>query len=253
MMDCFSAPIEGLTAITTTGQVKLHLAFETPFAAWYIRNATQLPLGQVVFQLGENQVCILEPETRKVARISSGRGPVVVVQGLEMAASTSSADRERQTGAASLTRMALETQGEPDPWSKVELDLTALDEAGLRGPPDGKVAVAYEFAIPDTATHRAEIAAIDPTVQFMPGSRGRIGAGEGQCLCIGSTHQDNYQDWYWVRGRVDLDTSQGVARFYRDGAVVVTFDWGREEYTLHRLGRVQTRAQDWLPFGQSPF
>ena len=46
-----------------------------------------------------------------------------------------------------------------------------------------------------------------------------IGLGEGQCLCIGSTHQDNYQDWYWVRGRVDLDTSQGVARFYRDGAV----------------------------------
>jgi len=64
----------------------------------------------------------------------------------------------------------------------------------LRGPADGKAAVAYELAIPDTATHRAEVAAIDPTVRFMPGSRGRIGAGEGQCLCIGSTHQGGYQE-----------------------------------------------------------
>ena len=85
-------------------------------------------------------------------------------------------------------------QVEPDPWAKVELDLTALDEAGLRGQPDGKVAVAYEFAIPDTATHRAQVAAIDPTIQFMAGSRGRIGAGEGQCLCVGSTHQDSYRE-----------------------------------------------------------
>jgi hypothetical protein len=38
----------------------------------------------------------------------------------------------------------------PDPWAKVEMDLTQLDEAGLRGPPDGKVADAYEFAIPNT-------------------------------------------------------------------------------------------------------
>jgi hypothetical protein len=31
------------------------------------------------------------------------------------------------------------SQGESDPWAKVELDLTQLDEAGSRGPPDGKV------------------------------------------------------------------------------------------------------------------
>jgi len=35
--------------------------------------------------------------------------------------------------------------------------------------------------------------AIDPMVQFMPGSRGRIGAGEGQCQCLGSTYQDDYR------------------------------------------------------------
>jgi hypothetical protein len=75
--------------------------------------------------------------------------------------------------------------------SKVRLDLSSLDNDGLRGPPHGKVAVAYEFAIPDLEQCRNEVAAIDRTVRFMAGSPGRVGAGEGQCLCIGSTHQSN--------------------------------------------------------------
>ena len=79
-------------------------------------------------------------------------------------------------------------------WSRVELNLAQVDDSGLRGPSDGKVAVAYEFVIPNTEDCRAEVAAIDPTVQFLPGSRGRIGAGIGQCLCIGSTHQDDYRE-----------------------------------------------------------
>jgi hypothetical protein len=78
--------------------------------------------------------------------------------------------------------------------SKVELDLSLLDNDGLRGPPHGKVAVAYEFAIPDRDRCRDEVAAIDPTVRFMAGSPGRVGAGEGRCLCIGSTHQENYRE-----------------------------------------------------------
>jgi len=76
----------------------------------------------------------------------------------------------------------------------IELDLEALDGDGLRGPPDGKVAVAYEFAIPDTPEARAVVQGIDPTVEFHPGSRGRIGAGPGTCLCIGSTHQPRHRD-----------------------------------------------------------
>ena len=59
----------------------------------------------------------------------------------------------------------------------IEIDLAAIDTDGLRGPPDGKVAVAYEFVIPDTAAARRRVLAIDPAVEFMPGSRGRIGAG----------------------------------------------------------------------------
>lgn len=75
---------------------------------------------------------------------------------------------------------------------KIEMDLDQLDKDGLRGPPNGKVAVAYEFAIPNNAAYKSEVRSIDPTVQFMPGSRGRIQAQEDQCLCIGSTHQPNY-------------------------------------------------------------
>lgn len=81
----------------------------------------------------------------------------------------------------------------PDPLAKVELDLDKLDTAGLRGPANGKVAVSYEFCIPNTDACKVEVKAIDSTVQFMPGSRGRIGATKEQCLCIGSTHQKDFR------------------------------------------------------------
>jgi hypothetical protein len=78
--------------------------------------------------------------------------------------------------------------------AKIESDPDSLDEAGLRGPADGKVAVACEFAIPDTERCRNRVRSIDRTVQLMAGSRGRVGAGEGECLCIGSTHQENHRE-----------------------------------------------------------
>ena len=81
-----------------------------------------------------------------------------------------------------------------DPRAKIDFDLEALDADGLRGPPDGKVAVDYEFAIPDTAAAREEVSRIDPSVAFMAGSRGRIGAKPGQCLCLGSTHQPRHRE-----------------------------------------------------------
>ena len=89
----------------------------------------------------------------------------------------------------------------------IEIDLDAIDADGLRGPADGKVAVAYEFTIPDSAETRAQVRAIDPTVEFMPGSRGRIGAGVGECLCVGSTHQAN-----WRTVLETLAAFPGVAR-----------------------------------------
>jgi hypothetical protein len=81
-----------------------------------------------------------------------------------------------------------------DPRAKIELDLEALDADGLRGPADGKVAVDYEFVIPDTPAAREAVSQIDPSVELMPGSRGRIGAKAGECLCIGSTHQPRHRE-----------------------------------------------------------
>ena len=53
-----------------------------------------------------------------------------------------------------------------EPRVKNELDLEALDADGLRGPPDGKVAVDYEFAIPDTPASREAVSQINPGVNF---------------------------------------------------------------------------------------
>ena len=53
-----------------------------------------------------------------------------------------------------------------DPRAKIDLDLEALDADGLRGPPDGKVAVDYEFAIPDTPASREAVRQINPGVNF---------------------------------------------------------------------------------------
>ncbi len=75
----------------------------------------------------------------------------------------------------------------------IEIDLATIDADGLRGPADGKVAVDYEFTIVDSPEARARVQAIDASVEFLPGSRGRIGAGAGECLCIGSTHQANWR------------------------------------------------------------
>ena len=84
-------------------------------------------------------------------------------------------------------------QNDLNAWHKVELNLERLDSEGLRGPADGKVAVAYEFCIPNREACKREVRAIDATVEFMAGSPGRIGCGKGACLCIGSTHQARYR------------------------------------------------------------
>ena len=76
---------------------------------------------------------------------------------------------------------------------KITFELAGLDADGLRGPPDGRRSLSYEFCIPNTPERIAEVGSIDPTVQFMPASRGRIGCGRTQCLCIGSTHQKGFR------------------------------------------------------------
>jgi hypothetical protein len=84
--------------------------------------------------------------------------------------------------------------GAGEAMRKIGFDLDALDAAGLAGPPDGKVAVSYEFRIPDTPANRAAVSAIDPAIEITSGSRGRVQAGPGFALCIGSTHTPRHRE-----------------------------------------------------------
>ncbi|HEX2514394.1 MAG TPA: META domain-containing protein [Chloroflexota bacterium] len=102
--------------------------------------------------------------------------------------------------------------GAADPMRKVTFDLDQIDPTGLSGPPGGQVAVGYEFCIPATPGHLAEVQGIDPGVRAQPGSPGRIGCGPGQVLCLGSTHQPG---WRSVLERLAaLDYVARIDRFW---------------------------------------
>ena len=72
-------PIEGLHGQNTNAAEHIRFSLETPFVAWIARNATHLSGDYVVFQLGDNQICLLETKTRKICLLVKGRGPVVVL------------------------------------------------------------------------------------------------------------------------------------------------------------------------------
>jgi hypothetical protein len=80
-----------------------------------------------------------------------------------------------------------------DPLSKITFALDQLNQDGLYGPPGGWRALHYEFCIPGDPAHAAQVRQIDPTVEVFPKSRGRIGCGPGEYLCIGSTHQPGFK------------------------------------------------------------
>lgn len=72
-------PIEGIRGTNQKTGETIHFSLETPFIAWSARSATHLPGDYVVFQLGENQICLLETVTRKIALLARGHGPVTVI------------------------------------------------------------------------------------------------------------------------------------------------------------------------------
>jgi hypothetical protein len=54
-------------------------AFETPFGAWRVRSIIQFG-DKALFQLGGDQICLFDPETRKIALITRGRSPLLVLE-----------------------------------------------------------------------------------------------------------------------------------------------------------------------------
>ncbi len=72
-------PIEGFHGNNSMTGETIFFSLETPFVAWVVRNATQLPDDFVVFQLGDNQICLFQPQSKKIALLTKGHGPVVVI------------------------------------------------------------------------------------------------------------------------------------------------------------------------------
>lgn len=75
----------------------------------------------------------------------------------------------------------------------IRIDLGAIGDDGLTGPPEGRRAVSYEFCVPDDPAAIAEVEHIDATVRVHRGSPGRVGCAAAQVLCVGSTHQPDFR------------------------------------------------------------
>lgn len=59
------------------GQSSRYYAFATPFLRWNARNATEISGGRVVFQLGRDQICLLDAKSNQIALLARGKGPLV--------------------------------------------------------------------------------------------------------------------------------------------------------------------------------
>jgi hypothetical protein len=72
-------PYEGLQGKQTKSGARVKFSIETPFMAWSVRNATHLPGDKVLLQLGEDQICVYDPEKKQIALLTRGRGPIAVI------------------------------------------------------------------------------------------------------------------------------------------------------------------------------
>jgi hypothetical protein len=77
---CGFWPVEGLSGVNSRTNARIRLSLETPIVGWEVRHVTQLPNDLVLFQLGERQICLFDPETRRVALLAYGRSPVAFLK-----------------------------------------------------------------------------------------------------------------------------------------------------------------------------
>jgi hypothetical protein len=96
--------------------------------------------------------------------------------------------------------------------SKINFDLSDIEESGLTGPPGGQVAVAYELCVPADEEHIAEVQRLDPSIRMYQSSRGRIGCGPDHALSIGSTHQPGWRSV--LMELAALEYVERIDRFY---------------------------------------
>lgn len=68
----------GIMGSNKIDRSNFNFGLETPFVWWYVRYATHIEGDYAVFQLGEDEIYILQPQEKKIALITRGRSPVVV-------------------------------------------------------------------------------------------------------------------------------------------------------------------------------
>jgi hypothetical protein len=78
--------------------------------------------------------------------------------------------------------------------AKIKFPLDNINTDGLRGPPGGLVAVAYEFCVPTDELIHQEVQQIDPSLKIYARSPGRIGCTGNQSLAIGETNQARWRE-----------------------------------------------------------
>ena len=66
----------------------------TPFAIWPVSNATHIAGDYGVFQLGKDQICLLDPEKKRIALVARGFGPVVAKPPIDNAEALPAAPEE---------------------------------------------------------------------------------------------------------------------------------------------------------------
>jgi hypothetical protein len=70
-------PAWGISAFIKDTKEQRTYAVELPFAFWTVRNAVHLEGDLIVFQLGADQICLMDFQSKKIALIARGKGPMV--------------------------------------------------------------------------------------------------------------------------------------------------------------------------------
>lgn len=69
--------VEGISGNNGKTGEGFQFSLELPFVAWPIRNATHIDGDYVVAQLGDDQICMIHPPSKRIALVARGKGPIV--------------------------------------------------------------------------------------------------------------------------------------------------------------------------------
>ncbi|MEM9478872.1 MAG: hypothetical protein AAGA58_04325 [Verrucomicrobiota bacterium] len=70
----------GISGENTKTGARVQYSLELPFAAWAVRNAIHLENDYLVAQLGDDQICLLHPDSGRIALVARGKGPIVATK-----------------------------------------------------------------------------------------------------------------------------------------------------------------------------